>query len=76
MNTSLSWYDDREIEWSFASVLVDQMLLQDVEAVLYFFEKPWKWTPEYELWNQHGAPQEGDAEYYVFVAALDELVLS
>lgn len=73
--TTPNWYADPQAVHAFATVLVDVEMLQDREAVLYFFEKPWKWTTEYLLWEEHGFPANDEggswAEFYV---ALDELV--
>jgi hypothetical protein len=28
------------------------------ETLLYALRKPWKWTPEYKVWVEHGKPTE------------------
>lgn len=42
------WYADRDTLISFGSFLVDEMGFSGSE-VIAVFEKPWKWTREYEL---------------------------
>jgi hypothetical protein len=29
----------------------------ETRDVFYYFEKPWKWTPEYERWIALGCPE-------------------
>lgn len=41
------WYDRMEIV-DLAGWLDDRCELSTVEAVIYLFEKPWKWSPERE----------------------------
>jgi len=72
-----NWFDDLQAVHALATVLVDLELLQDREAVLYYFEKPWKWTSEYKLWETHDFPANDDgAAWAAFSEAMDELVLS
>ena len=47
--------------WDFSRILRAAGLLDD-DQLGYFFEKPWKWQPEYDLWVAHGRPDlDGDA---------------
>lgn len=53
------WFESASEVLGFARHLVatgrldgeDRSHRQTAENVLYFFEKPWKWTPEYEAWK-------------------------
>lgn len=43
----LHWYDNQIDLLTFAKHLHDKDEFDDVDAVLYFFEKPWKWNEEF-----------------------------
>lgn len=43
----IKWYYSMDNLRQLASYLVNNDGLDSVEAVLYFFEKPWKWGPEW-----------------------------
>ena len=71
------WYDDPQAVHAMGTVLADVFILQDAESVLYFFEKPWKWTDEYRLWQSYGFPANDEGEAWArFSEALDEMVAS
>lgn len=55
------WYDDRDEVLAFARTLVDRGEITDLDALLYFFEKPWKWTPEHEAYTAGVIGREGAA---------------
>lgn len=46
------WLADRDNITTLARWLVSEGQLMTIEDVLYFFEKPWKWTPE---WREYRA---------------------
>lgn len=35
-----------------------------------YWEKPWKWQPEYEIWLDSGSPNEDDEGWDAFVTRL------
>ena len=43
----IHWYDNQAELLNLAKYLHDQDEFSDIDAVLYFFEKPWKWEKEY-----------------------------
>lgn len=51
------WFEDHTELVAFAHWLADNGHFdganrrQTADNVLYYFEKPWKWTPEYEGWK-------------------------
>lgn len=53
---------DKEQEWfmhhynmsSLAKALVNSGHLPDLDALLYYIEKPYKWTAEWEYYAEHG----------------------
>jgi hypothetical protein len=49
------------VHW-FGVVLVSAGVLHDVGGVLDYFEKPWKWNREYNLWHQVGEPTEDNPD--------------
>jgi hypothetical protein len=55
----MSWIHDPDEVLAFGHVLVDTGEIDTAKDVLYYFEKPHKWQPEYELWEKAGRP--GDA---------------
>jgi len=47
------WFDSEDTRYSVASHAVHETReLSTAEEVLYFFEKPWKFTELYEQWQQ------------------------
>lgn len=60
------WYTDHATLMSFVRVLARAEAFrgdsrrEDTRNILYFFEKPWKWTPEYEAWVRLGRPNDVD----------------
>ena len=55
---------------SFAYVLESAGAFQSEREVIYFFEKPWQWTSEWEMWNGLARPGEGEASWETFVDAI------
>lgn len=45
------WYEDSSNVIGLATWLDDHSYFSDSQAVLRFFEKPWKWEREFELWD-------------------------
>lgn len=45
-----AWWQDHDEITGFASALVEGGRLISASDVLYFFEKPWKWTAEHDAW--------------------------
>lgn len=54
----LETYDERV---TFAHVLVDAEMLWDAVDVLAYFDRPWRWEPEYQVWREVGG-ETRDAE--------------
>ena len=53
---------------TFATVLHRAGVLDTVDDVLYFFEKPWKWDNEYDKWVEFGQPlDEHDDNWHPYV---------
>lgn len=48
--TDKQWFDDPDEVLAFAHWYFDSGTVL-VREILYFFEKPWKWTPQYEEWK-------------------------
>jgi hypothetical protein len=55
----------------FAHVLVDAGSLTDAKEVLYFFEKPWKWDQEHQIWDGCHRPDTERGDWSWFVRKLD-----
>ena len=67
------WFADYSEVVTFGGVLADIDTLTSARDVLYYFEKPWKWTPEYEAWTAHGRPlAPGEYDWAGFLAAAAE----
>jgi len=58
------WYTNHAEVCSFASMLIAHAQFQgesiddSLGLLLYYFEKPWKWTPQRDAWVQLGRPTE------------------
>jgi hypothetical protein len=65
---------DPEAVYAFATVLVDMGMLGDVDTTLLYFEKPWKWRDEYDLWEAHGFPANDEPAWEGFEEAFDAMV--
>ena len=46
------WHETYTNVFEFAEWLEDEHYWVNTSHLLRYFEKPWKWTPEYELWRQ------------------------
>lgn len=53
--------------FAFAQVLDNLDAFEDVSAVLYYFEKPWKWTGERDRWVEIGSPSKPDEDQTAYV---------
>ena len=47
----IHWYDSQLELLNFAKYLHDKDEFDDADAVIYFFEKPWKWNEEYKTYK-------------------------
>lgn len=56
LNAGDPWYSDHREVVDFASVMVDADRLSTPSDVVYFFEKPWKWDPDFAVWAAAGRP--------------------
>ncbi len=53
------WYDNQVDLLNFAKYLHDKDEFDDVDGVIYFYEKPWKWNEEwkeYDIQQKAGIP--------------------
>jgi hypothetical protein len=58
---SAPWYADGERVAAFARHMVEDEGME-MSNLLYMLEKPWKWTAEYESWNERGAREPSAVE--------------
>jgi len=79
--TPLISADEREVVariYNFALILREAGVLPDSHVADEYFERPWKWNTEYQLWLQAGSPSPPDfphfldAEWFPFVDSLRE----
>ncbi len=49
--TAPRWWNDHADLIEFAQFLFAPVEHADPVEILYFFEKPWKWTPEHTEWK-------------------------
>ena len=56
MNWSEKWFTSYDNVYDLGDALVERGDLYTVADLLRYFEKPWKWTPE---WEQYAADREG-----------------
>lgn len=66
------WIADRVEILTFAGILVRADWLDTAQEVLDYFEKPWKWTVERELWIACGRPDFDDEGWNWFTAKLEQ----
>jgi hypothetical protein len=65
------WFEDYHELASFADALDEANEWDDVEELLYYIEKPFKWNTEHEKWEEFGNPYSEDEGWTDFKAALD-----
>lgn len=56
------WFADYSEVVTFGHILAYADALDTAPEVLEYFDRPWKWTPEYEAWARHGRPLEPGAD--------------
>lgn len=75
MKTEQRWYEEREELLSFARVMKELGAFgcgaDEADTVLYYIEKPWKWTEEHDDWVSLGRPS-ADDPIFVDVRELGE----
>ncbi|WP_461666582.1 hypothetical protein [Gordonia sputi] len=70
---SREWCADFQIVLAFGRVLVSAEVIDDAaSAVLDYVEKPWKFAPEYAVWEAVGNPTVGDVGWDAFCVAVAE----
>lgn len=50
------WFEVYDNVTALASALNDDWRFETPTDMLRYFEKPWKWTPEWEAWTAAGKP--------------------
>lgn len=66
------WWDTYDNVYVLAKVLHEAAQLIDAEDLLSYFEKPWRWEREWNLWNTWDKPQGYEDEgWQAFLDALD-----
>lgn len=61
MNDSTKWFQSNDTLLALAHWLVDRNEFETQSDLLYFWEKPWKWEPEYEEYLAAMALEEAEA---------------
>jgi hypothetical protein len=54
------WCEDQDEVLAFARVMVEGDTFATQTDLLYYFEKPWKWTEDRDAWIQAGEPDSFD----------------
>jgi hypothetical protein len=67
----LDWYEVHVELLEFGRVIGEVNGWTRDEMVDYF-EKPWKWTPEYKIWDGCRCPTPGDKGWDIFLRKLDK----
>lgn len=57
------WFDDHDEVLAFARALDEGDGFTSTGDVLYYFEKPWKWTEDRDAWINQGEPDAFDPEW-------------
>lgn len=71
--TEDEWTNDRGELVDVGRMLNDAGCFPTPEDVLNYFEKPWKWSNERELWVAADRPSPSDRGWELFAARLDAL---
>jgi hypothetical protein len=51
------WFDDHDEVVYFATILLDSgQLPDDTREVVYYFDRPYKWDKEHDIWESHDRP--------------------
>ena len=67
-----NWEEKHDVVVRLANVLVDADYFTEPKHVIWYFEAPYKYDPEYEIWDFLGQPGEGDKKWDTFVSAMGE----
>jgi len=69
---ALVWFARQAETLGFARVLVAAELLDTPEAVLDFFEKPYRYDPEHQIWDVCRRPTSGSIGWNWFIRKLEQ----
>jgi hypothetical protein len=58
----MNWFETHENLVMLAMALDTDCRFEEAADAIRFFEKPWKWTPEWESWSAAGRPAKFDFE--------------
>jgi hypothetical protein len=67
------WHENSIAVMALAGALVRADHFDTAEDLLYFLEKPWKYTPEHELWVDCGRPDLDEDGWPEFLRKLEKL---
>jgi len=56
------WFDDHDEVLAFARVMVEGDTFPTQTDLLYYFEKPWKWSDDRDAWILAGEPDSFDPQ--------------
>jgi hypothetical protein len=66
------WYNDYDTVVGFAKILESAGEIEDAKEAILYFEKPWKYDPEYEAWIELEKPGKKDGNWDEFIDKLNE----
>lgn len=58
-NKDYAWSNDHEEVLVFGEILANTGEFDTPKDLLYYFQKPWKWTIEHVVWVDAGRPSDG-----------------
>lgn len=58
--SNYKWYEDAPILRRFYAVLRETGMLEEIDEIDAYFQKPWKYNAYHEIWENNGAPQTSD----------------
>lgn len=70
-DTAPAWTLDFANQLGLADVLIETGWLDTPRDVLSFFEKPWKYTPQWALWEASDKPGKDDTNWEWFTVRLE-----
>ena len=68
----MKWYNDHDNVVGLARWMEKMDLWVSTAEVIYFMEKPWKWTLEYELWVLYKKQTSPELMMEIVVAATEQ----
>lgn len=74
--TAMKWHESHDNLCGLARWMESEDLWLNTGELVYFLEKPWKWTREFELWQLWQTQADVDRQQEIVVAVIEEVSAS